>query len=311
MNSTAASISESPWAYWQAVMAGKEMPVHEGQPQIGYYRTKGGKGRVPEPVAIFEHEGAIVALKSNNPVDANEVWTWVCTSPISYETYCAVAERGEKWPDLDEAVAAQIGHNNPPNDEAEMLREQVEAAKAGAAEYTKIHDDEMAARAQSLRARLLELKATIEKAHKAAKEPHLKAGRDVDAKWLPVAREAEGAANGVRTALTAFENEKMRAAREAQQKAEAEARRAAEAGRPVPVAPPVEAAPAAPIKGAYGKAASVRTIKVATVTDQDALYIALRDNPDVKALLQKLAQKVVDAGATPPGVSIDEQRKVA
>jgi len=311
MNSTAAAISESPWAYWQAVLSGKEMPIHEGQPQIGYYRTKGGKGRMPEPVAIFEHEGAIVALKSNNPVDASEIWTWVCTSPISYETYVAVAERGEKWPDLDEAVAAQIGHNNSPLDEAEALREQIESAKAGAAEYAKIRDDEMAARAQSLRARLLELKALVEKGHKIAKEPHLKAGREVDAKWLPVAREAEAGAKTIRTAMDAFENDKLRAERERQMTAQAAARQAQEAGRPVPVPPPVETAPAAPIKGAYGKAASVRTIKVATVTDQDALYIALRDNPDVKALLQKLAQKVVDAGATPPGVTIEDQRKVA
>ncbi len=36
------------------------------------------------------------------------LWTWCCREPIAYETYVAVAERGEPWPD---AVPA-IGHNS-------------------------------------------------------------------------------------------------------------------------------------------------------------------------------------------------------
>ena len=301
------------WDYWRATLAGKPQPIHEDQPQIGYYRTKGGKGRHPEPVAIYEADGELVALRGAAPADPFEVWTWVCQNPISYEVYQAVAERGEPWPDMDQTVAAQIGNNNPPTDEAELIREQIEAASAGVKEYAKITDDETAAKAQSLRSRLLELKGQAEKAHKAEKEPHLKAGREVDGKWLPVAKDAAGAADKIRAALTAYENEKLRIERERQAAIQEAARKAQEAGRVAPAPEPAPApAPSAPIKGAYGRAASVRVVKLATVVDQDALYVALRDNAEVRELLAKLAQKVVDnTGITPPGVSIEEVRKVA
>lgn len=280
-------------------MAGERPPIHEDSPQIGYYRTKGGKGRVPEPVAIYEDGDQLIALRGNAVVDAGEIWTWVCQRPISYETYQAVAERGEPWPDMDATVAAQIGDNNPPTDEAELLREQIAAAKAGVSEYAKISDDETAAKAQSLRSRLLELKGQAEKAHKAEKDPHLKAGREVDAKWLPVAKDAAGAADAVRTAITAWENQKLKIERE---------RQAAMAKTNTPAPAPE---PAPPIKGAYGRAAGVRVVKVATVVDQDALYVLLRDNGEVKALFAKLAQKIVDAGGEAPGVTVEEMRKVA
>lgn len=304
-------MSTRTWDYWRAVMAGEQPPIHEDSPQIGYYRTKGGKGRVPEPVAIYEDGDQLIALRGAAVVDAGEIWTWVCQRPISYETYCAVVS-GAPWPDMDGTVAAQIGHNNAPTDEAELLREQIAAAKAGAADYAKIKDDETAAKAQSLRSRLLELKGQAEKAHEAEKAPHLKAGRDVDAKWLPAAKDAAAVAKAIRDAMDAWENEKLKIERDRQRKAEDEARKATEAGKPAPVSPSPAPEPAAPIKGAYGRAAGVRTIKVATVVDQDALYVKLRDNREVKDLFAKLAQKVVDAGATEvPGVRIDDARKVA
>lgn len=296
--------------YWRAVLAGERPPVHEDQPQLGYYRTKGGKGRMPEPVAIFEQDDELVALRGDSAVDAGEIWTWVCQNAITYETYQAVAERGEPWPDMDQAVASQVGHNNPPADASATIQEQIEAAKAGIVDYAKITDDEMSAKAQSLRSRLLELKGQAEKAHKAEKEPHLKAGRDVDAKWLPAAKDAGDAAGKIRSAMDAWENEKLRVEGERLRKLAAEQRKAEEAGRPAP-APVAPVEPPAPIKGAYGRAASVRTVKIATVVDQDALYALLRDNAEVKALLAKLAQKAVDAGATPAGVTVEEVRKVA
>jgi hypothetical protein len=300
------------WDYWRATLAGQAQPIHEDQPQIGYYRTKGGKGRQPEPVAIYEHDGALVALRGATAVDPFDVWTWVCTNPISYETYQAVAQRGEPWPGMDQTVAAQIGDNNPPTDEAELLREQIEAASKGVTEYAKIADDETAAKAQSLRSRLLELKGQAEKAHKAEKEPHLSAGRAVDKKWLPVAKQAEDAAGRIRAALSGYETEKLRIERERQQREAEEARKLAEAGKPIAPPEPTTPPAASPIRGAYGRAASVRVVKVATVVDQDKLYLALRDNPDLVSLLQKLAQRVVDnTGVTPPGVEVTEQRKVA
>jgi hypothetical protein len=51
-------------------------------------------------------------------------------------------------------------------------------------------------------------------------------------------------------------------------------------------------------------------VKVATVADQDAAYGYLKAQPELVALILKLAQKAVDSGFTVPGVDITEERKV-
>ena len=94
--------------WWRNALAGAFGPVHENDPQPGYYRMRDGKGGAFVPVAIWHDGSGINALRGGRPVDPCSVWTWCCREPIAYETYVAVAERGEPWPD---AVPA-IGHNS-------------------------------------------------------------------------------------------------------------------------------------------------------------------------------------------------------
>ena len=121
--------------------------------------------------------------------------------------------------------------------------------------------------------------------------------------------------------MSAYETEKLRKQREAERKAE-EARRKAEedaraaalagapAPEPEPAPEPVAAAPA-PIKGSYGKAASVKVkMMVTDVTDWAALATYMIDQPELKDLLRKLAQRAVDAGRTVPGVTVQETADV-
>ena len=86
---------------------------------------------------------------------------------------------------------------------------------------------------------------------------------------------------------------------------------AAEANAPPPPVAAPAPAPAAPIKGAYGRAASVRVVRIATVVDQDRLYAAIRDNSELKAAMQRIAQAIVNGGETVAGVEITEERRVA
>ena len=114
------------------------------------------------------------------------------------------------------------------------------------------------------------------------------------------------------------QTEKLRKQREiesARLAAEIAARKEAEqnnaAPSPYPTPEPVAAAPT-PIRGSYGRAASVSVVNVVTgITDQDALYRFLHDHPDLKNCMFDLAKRAVAKGHDVPGVSVEEQAKVA
>jgi len=281
------------------------------EPQSGFYRKRNKNG-ADIPVAIWSTPAGVVAVAGDNPVDPVDVWTWVCSWPISESTYRDVAENGKPWPGSDPVVeeqVASVGHNSGAVDEAEAFSDQVDAAEKGKDAYAKISDDEQLAAAQSLRSRLLELKSEGEKKHKKEKEPHLEAGRAVDKRWLPNVKRAQAAADYLRAKMGAYETEKLRKQREVEAaRKEAEKNNAPVAVEPAPE--PVAAAPT-PIRGSYGRAASVSVVNVVTaITDQDALYRFLRDHPDLKNCMFDLAKRAVAKGHTVPGVSVEEQAKV-
>lgn len=333
------------YSYWQNALAGDFGAVHDGDPQPGFYRKRTGKAAGYMPVAIWEQAGKVLALVDGKEADASEIWTYVCPYPILEEWYRARIA-GQPWPDEDAAVTASLapppaGHNNPPTDEAEILQGQIEAASAGAAEYSEIADDATASKAQSLRSRLLELSGNADKLREDRKRPHLEAGKTIDAKFMPLVKAAKTAADAIRSALSAHETRKareverirreaeevrMKAEREAARvraEAEAAAREAEKAGRPAPlpaVIPEPIPEPPAPIpvpeaavaiRGAYGRAAAVKIKRVARVEDYDEATTYFRNNAEYRAVIDKLAQRAVDAGHTVPGVNVTEERQVA
>lgn len=310
------------YQYWRDALAGNFGAASDGHPEAGFYRVRKHKGGPFQPVAIwFDEDGKPIALRDGAIVDAEELWTWVCRAPITEELYHKIVA-GEPWPDMDEAVTASMapppaGHNAPP-DEFEVIKDQIEAALKGVKEYAEIADDEKQARAQSLRARLNELSGEADKTREKIKRPHLEAGKAVDAAWQPLVKAAKQGADMIRDAMGKWETAKARKAAEERRKAE-EAERdrlaAIEAGKPAPPPPPTpEPAPAAvaPIKGAYGKAATVKEVKVVTgVTNWDELWGYLKAHPELQEFMRKLAQRALDKGFDPPGVRVELERKVA
>lgn len=306
--------------WWREAVAGVRGDIHEDEPQSGFYRSR-RKGEQAKAVAYWydTKNGSLRCQIDGEDISeqqAREIWPFASKEPITHDMFKKKREFGI-WPDMDEGALASlpsnreiIGNNKPPIDEAEILREQIVSAKGSVGDYAKIASDEIAAKAQSLRSRLLELAGSAEKKHKAEKQPHLDAGRAVDQKWFPLRDLAKGAADAIRSALSAWETEKDRRAREAMRVAEEARRKAEEAGKPAPtpVAPP---APATPIKGAYGRAASVKQIRIATIVDQAKVYEAFKDNEAVKELLRKLAQRAIDDGYDVAGVTVELQRKVS
>lgn len=307
--------------YWLNALKGEFGPIHEDDPQPGFYRKRTGRAAGYAPVAIWEMDGKIVAMVGEQVEDAAAIWSYVADKPVTEEQYRDRVATG-KWWDEDDSVTASLavpgaGHNNPPD--VDTIKDQIEAALQAVATYAEIGDDTAAAKAQSARSRLLELSREADKKRELEKKPHFEAGKAVDAAWQPLVKSAKEGADAIAKALSAHETAKAReAARlaaiaaEVQRKALEEAQARAPIGvtvepEPAPTPPPVAAVP---IKGAYGRGASVRVVKTATVADQDAAYAYLRNQPDMVALIQKLAQKAVDAGFTVPGVTVEEARKV-
>lgn len=320
------------YSYWQNALAGNFGPMHDGDAQPGFYRKRVSRSGPFVPVAIWEADGKLVATVDGKQSDAADIWSHVCDKPVTEEAF-RNRSAGGAWPDEDESVTRSlapppVGHNNAPQDEADTLAAQIEAASENAKVYEDIKDDETAAKAQSARSRLNELSGQADKRREELKKPHLEAGRVVDSTWNPLVKKAKEAADAIRKALSAHETRKAKAAEEARQKAEAERQKVLDAERkraleasPVsgpdavlPIAPPPPAPPpvaAQPIRGAYGRAATVKVVKVVTVEDYDEATTYFRDNADYRAVIDKLAQKAVDAGFAVPGVKVTEERKVA
>jgi hypothetical protein len=323
-----------PWAWYQAALknpaaVGKTLPVHEDEPQQGYYRAK-NRDKAFEPVAIFYPEGSdqLVAYRNGKEVLPDTVWTFCCRHPVTYQAYND-ALAGKGWPDDDAVVAAQIqapeptiGDNsgNERVGETETLKDQIDAALAGMKAYETISDDKTAGKALSLRNRLNELSKDADKLRTEEKEPHLKASKAVDAKWQPLVKKAKEGADKVRDAIGSWETVKLQRRREEERKAD-EARHAAEeAARQqqgetaVLEAPKVDVQPdAAPstVRASYGKAASVsvKTV-VKDVTDWSALAVYMSNHPEAQDVLLKLAQRALDAGRTVPGITTEEKANV-
>lgn len=313
----------SSYEFWQSALAGNPLPVHDSDPQPGFYRKRTSKAGPFVPVAIWDDSSKMIALVDGKQADAEAVWSYVCQHPITEAQYHKRVETG-KWHDEDEAVTQsltppRIGDNNPPTDEAEILKGQIEAASAGVSDYAEINDDATAAKAQSLRSRLLELSGDAEKAHKTEKAIPLEEGRRIDKRWFPLRDAATAGANAIRAALSAHETRKDKALKEAAAKVEAERQKLLKeqlAKHPEAPIPQEIVAPAPPpqapskIAGAYGRAASVKVVKIATVEDYDEATTYFRNNADYRAVIDKLAQKAVNDGLTVPGVKITEERKV-
>ena len=89
------------YSWWRQALLGHFGPIHENDPQPGYYRMrKGREGRwVPAAIWADKDKLALSCVVDAVERDPFEVWTWVCRYPVTYETYVAVAERGEAWPE--------------------------------------------------------------------------------------------------------------------------------------------------------------------------------------------------------------------
>lgn len=280
------------------------------EPADGFFRHKKG-----QPAAVWS-DGAQASL-GESYAEPEAVWQWIAQYPVTEEAYRA-KRAGEPWPDEDSGVTAslappQIGDNRPPADDPVAdLQAQIDAASKNAENYAEIKDDGTAAKAQAARSRLLELSGNADKAREAAKRPFFEAGKKIDLTWNPLVKAAKEAADKIRAALSAHETRKRDARVEAERMKALEASpvtgsKATQVAAPPrqPVEPPKEQ-----IRGAYGKAAAVTTVRVPKIIDQDKVYEYMRERPELVAALEMLVKRAVKAGIDVPGVEVTEQADV-
>jgi hypothetical protein len=342
MTNRESAANDADYAKWDALLRGERPELYEDTPEPGFYRSRQFQNGPLVGVAIWREGDQTIVVRAGNLVKGEDVWPNCARSPIT-ETYYRTWMQSGVWPDehvlppsdgpgmarrgqarLGRARQGAVWPENEPRDpgEFETLADQIESAKAGVAEYTEIADDDTARRAQSLRARLNELSRTADNRRQILKKPHLEAGQAVDHKWQPLVKDAKDGAETLASRLSAYATRQARAVEEArriaeaeQKRAENEARRARESGQESreepPASPPELPRVATTIRGAYGRAASVRLVRVAIIRDIDEAFQYFRKDELVIEAILLAAQRQVNAGVTPPGIEVEEERRVS
>lgn len=271
-------------------------------------------------------------------------WPFVSKEPIAYDVYQSVVA-GNPWPDQHVAPKAAPAETSdmpldvrgdspaPPTGAADqpkpaepvddspkgILKREIDAAIAGITNYVKkdengkivslITSDAMAGAAQSLRAQLLAASNKAKKAREEANRPHQDAIKANGLLWSPLETIAKATADDLRDGpMKAWEiHKREQEAAAAKATVAANAANVRNAVNPMPVQVSSNApAPSARIKGATGKAASVTEVKIAVIHDQDLVYAHFKNNDQVKAILQGLANAAVRAGIEVPGTTTDK-----
>lgn len=304
------------YSFWRRRMAGEVIPIHDGEPQAGFYRLTSKDGG-SQPVAYwFARDGSLrcrIGEKDVSEQTANERWPWASKRPISHEVYKLVLSGGA-WPDQHEAVTRdrQNSAAAPDDDSFEALKDRIEdlardadaLIKAGAAA-----DQDAANRAGDLANRLGELQKKADDARADEKKPHDEAAKAVQTKWRPLLNRADIYRDIKLHVITPFLQAEAKRQREAEEAARKAALEAAAAGAPMPEPAPVRAAPKA---GSAGRrSVALRSVKVVTITDRAALLAYFANSERLTELLQDMAEKAVRAGAEVPGVNVTEEQRAA
>lgn len=332
--------------HYQQNLAGAQVALHDGHPEPGYYKMRLGKGGPWVPVAIWEKDGEMVAVRGDGKggrtrVDPNDIWTYVAGNPVMQDDakYAftngkwegdapTIGDNSREYPATYEGISAEF------DDYAEMVQQFLsDITKAGG-----IKEKALADRASNMADAIGDVKGGIarraEEMREALVRPHLDAQRDINKQFKPIVeggdtlakqlRRVSGAwAKAEQDRLQKIADDKARVAREAAEKATREAlqaeraRAAAEPGADDGVVPKIEA-PVIPVVVAEtvrvqvgGQRGAVRSLKTrlsAQIEDYELALQHFKNSDDVREAVMKLAQRAVKAGMKDiPGVTIVEE----
>jgi hypothetical protein len=268
-----------------------------------------------------------------NADQMRELFASCCKSPVSYEVYTAFVETGV-WPEDAAPEEPEADASAPEQTPDEALDAELAKQRKAAREWlTKLGHkpatQEEADKAANFGTEFGAIETKAEKARKAEKEPHLEAGRKIDAKWnaikdpAAVAKTwAKGLSDDFIKAEAARREEAARIENERLAKEHAEAvakaqREAEEAAASLPIGcdlPPIELPPAPapvvapePVKvGTGGRRQSLVKREVWEISDARALltFLAPRNNLPQVFLeeARKFGETLAAAGIEVPGM---------
>lgn len=219
-----------------------------------------------------------------------------------------------------------LNHNQPPPHEAMALHvEDLFQLVSDTTEGAEVLTDEQEAALDALLDDVKSAAKDSEAQRKAEKEPHLEAGRQIDANWKPIKERLDMAAAEIKKLLTPYRVAKQKARDEAARKAREEADAREEAARAKLKEPEhlqarfdaeEDLKAANKLKATANRtereATGLRTYKVVTVTNhRDALkWIMAKDPNAVSTFVEEYAQR--NAKNRPmDGVTVTEEKRVA
>lgn len=290
------------YKWWRDALAGNMAPVRDGHPEAGFYRRRQYKGGPWVPVAIWHQEGTgwqCVVGTEYVSADPAETWLFCSSNPVSEADYRHACEHGT-WPGDAPAMAA-IGDNNPPADADALptrIDEAVREAEGWLAGRTILSQAD-ADKCETLIEKLGKLGKAADDKRDAEVRPHLEAQREANSRWKPIIERAANQVRAIKAALAPFLKQR-----------EAE-KRAAAAQLVAGGADPVRADTRASTSGLSGRRVTLRTKRTAVITDYDQALAFFKDNPEMKALVQKLADKVAAINGQVPGVEIKIEQVAA
>lgn len=329
------------WAWWQAALKGQFGPIHDGEPQQGYYRVR-RKGEPWEPVAIWfdEATGEWLAYRNGKEVRASDIWTWACRNPIEHVAY-EKAMAGDGFDDEPPAPRG-IGDNSGEADPLDAIKVELAGEVEQVSDFMRkpVETQADADRLGIWAKRLTDLAKRADNHRVVEKEPHLAASRAVDDKWRDPIAEAKDWAAKAKKHVEPYLIAQRRAEEERQRKVREEAeaaRRAEEAALHAKIKAaqeaeqrdqkeidalineaerkaqqPIEVEAHKVSAGRTGARVSVRVEKVGVVTDyaKAAAALVAMNHKDLIETVDKLAARAAKAGVPFDGMEVREVEKV-
>lgn len=306
------------YAWYRSALAGAAVPITD-KPECGFFRRRARKDGPWLPAAIWMGKDKLVCRVGHVECDPHEEWTWLAKNPMPQEDVRTAFSTG-KWPS-EILLEPTVGHNGPPADLSTMARDDIERATDWAKKNPTIDSKVNCDIAANLAAMLVKRANEVDEHRTKEKEPHLQAGRDVDAKWKPIVDDCKAAARALKDIagrwMAAEEVRLMKAERERQaaerERIDAERAKAAALNQPPPPEPVVVPAKTkVQSGGARGARMGLKDVWIAEVTDHALALEFFKENRSVREVVFILATEKAKSekeACVIPGVKVTKTRK--
>ena len=293
------------YQFWRHALAGHRMPMHEGDPQPGFYRLKERDG-VDSAVAYWltDHNNGMACVLNGKlvpPQKGIDLWTYCCDKPVTHEAYTHRIRAG-MWPNEIEALVTRMpaaGHNQPPPDNSmdallsvldAIEREAKRILDAGPAKTQDEVDQ-----ASDIANELGDLEKRVVEAHRVEKAPVLANAKRIDGKWFALRDKANDLKSKIKLRVVTPFLVKVKRDQEIALAA------AQQAGVDL-----AEVQVEKPRAGSIKRTTSLKMVKTARIEQFDLVLGFFSTNKEIIELVQKLADRAVRAGVSVPGCAVLE-----